>query len=88
MNLISFFQQFFRHQPDGVISMATFDQAHLMLLALTVLGCAFILNDYYLIFKQVQKNPSLHTPSATDNHVCLVFFRRAIFQSSRSLATL
>ena len=52
MNLVSFFQQFFRHQPDGVISMTTFDQTHLMLLALTVLGCAFILNDYYLIFKQ------------------------------------
>lgn len=52
MDLISFFQHFFRHQPDGVINMATFDQTHLMLLALAVLGCAFILNDYYLIFKQ------------------------------------
>lgn len=52
MGLISFFQQFFRHQPDGAISMATFDQTHLMLLALTTLGCMFIISDYYLIFKQ------------------------------------
>lgn len=52
VGLISFFQQFFRHQPDGAISMATFDQTHLMLLALTTLGCMFIISDYYLIFKQ------------------------------------
>ena len=52
VGLISFFQQFFRHQPDGAISMATFDQTHLILLALTTLGCVFIISDYYLIFKQ------------------------------------
>ena len=52
VGLLNFFQQFFRPQPDGAISMVTFDQTHLMLLALTALGCAFIISDYYLIFKQ------------------------------------
>lgn len=32
--------------------MTTFGGAHLLLLALTVLGCLFILGDYYLLFKQ------------------------------------
>lgn len=52
MGLINFLQQFFRHQPDGVINMTTFGGAHLLLLALTALGCLFILSDHYLLFKQ------------------------------------
>lgn len=52
MAIIDFLRHFFRHQPDGAISMTTFGGAHLLLLALTVLGCLFILGDYYLLFKQ------------------------------------
>ena len=81
VGLISFFQQFFRHQPDGAISMATFDQTHLILLALTTLGCVFIISDYYLIFKQekFKKNPGLHTTCTAGNHVRLAFFSWSTF---------
>lgn len=52
MGVINFLQQFFRHQPDGALSMTSFDSTHLLLLTVALVGCLFIAGDYYLIFKQ------------------------------------